>query len=171
MRHNVNSLVFIFTFFYLCSCSTEADVVNYIDCDWVIPTGFDRVNNEGFTKLDTDFNFSSIYFRHDDDPEEKSISRLLEDPMFIAAHEKFDVESGMKVNQMFLHRHGSDSYTISLFIKKNGYVVSIVGLSYDDFSTLTKYCFEPSTLSGFYSAFEQWKLNVKAQNQRKMGRS
>ena len=163
MRYCINRLVVVFAISILYSCSTQAEFVNYIGCDWVVPSGFEGVAENEFTKLDDLSNFSSVDFRLDDDPEERGTARILNDPAFIVKHEKYDIGRGMETTNLFMHRRGSDSYSFSFFIKKDGHVVSLVGVSYDDAATLSQYCIERSYLRSFYDDFEQWKQDIKAQ--------
>jgi|GEM_PF-6021770 len=163
MTYSIARIAFVFSIGLLYSCSTQAEVINYIGCDWVVPSGFDKVAENEFTKLDDLSDFSSIDFRLDDDPEERGAIRILADSFFFAKYEKYDVGSGMEANKLFLHKRGSDFYSVSIFIKKDGYVVSLVGVSYDDATTLSQYCIEQSVLRSFYDEFEQWKQDIKAQ--------
>jgi len=168
MTYKITKIAAIFSVGLLCSCSAQAEVVSYIGCDWVIPDGFNKVADGDFTKLDSKFNHSSIGFRIDDDPEGKGTAKILNDPAFIAKHVRQNLQDGAEINNLFLHRLGSDSYSASFLIQKDGYVVSLVGVSYDDATTLSQYCIEQSALRSFYDEFEQWKQELEL-SQKSMG--
>lgn len=163
MIHKITKIAAAFSSALFCSCSAQAEVVNYIGCDWVVPSGFDNVAENEFIKLNDVFVFSSIDFRLDDDPEGKGIDLILNDSAFIAKRVRNGIQGGAELDVLFLHRLSSDSYSASFFVKKDGYVVSLVGVSYDDAVTLSQYCIEQSVLRNVYDKFEQWKQDIKVQ--------
>ena len=160
MTNKITKIAVIFSAALLCSCSTQAEVVSYLGCDWVIPYSFNKVADGDFTKLDSEFNHSSIGFRIDDDPEGKGTLEILNDPAFITKNVSYSLQGGFEINNFFLHRLNSDSYSVSFLIKKDGYVVSMVGVSYDDAITLSQYCIEQSVLRSVYDEFDQWKQDI-----------
>lgn len=163
MTHKITKIAVIFSVGLLCSCSAQSEVLRYVGCDWVIPYGFNKVADGDFTKLDSEFNHSSIRFRIDDDPDQKGTAEILNDSEFTAKHVRHSLQGGAELNVLFLHRLSSDSYFASFFVKKDGYVVSLVGVGYDDAITLSQYCIEQSVLLSAYDEFEQWKQDIEVQ--------
>jgi hypothetical protein len=160
MTNKITKIAVIFSATLLCSCSAQAEVVSYLGCDWVIPYSFNKVADGDFTKLDSEFNHSSIGFRIDDDPEGKGTLEILNDPAFITKNSSYSFQGGFEINNLFLHRLNSDSYSVSFLIKKDGYVVSMVGVSFDDAITLSQNCIEQSVLRSVYDEFDQWKQDI-----------